>query len=172
MQSELSGLSFRTDLAHLRKQLEKVRQEQLSARDPLVSQLTGLVDSLKQNSHQLQNQIVQAVRSETSSQIKASLARYDCLAASVPFCLSEHCTKLGRVIEVELVLAPEAECGTWCMVKVPLGRYCSRFFLFLFFFFPFLSLRVPHKASWSHRHRIAPSLELSCSLHLWSEICT
>ena len=68
-------MSFRTDLAHLRKQLEKVRQEQLSARDPLVSQLTGLVESLKQNSHQLQNQIVQAVRSETSSQIKASLAR-------------------------------------------------------------------------------------------------
>ena len=65
-----------TDQSHLRTQLEKVRQEQLAARDPLVAQLTGLVESLKQNLLQLQNQIVQAVRSETSTQIKASLARY------------------------------------------------------------------------------------------------
>ena len=139
-------MSFRTDLAHLRKQLEKVRQEQLSARDPLVSQLTGLVESLKQNSHQLQNQIVQAVRSETSSQIKASLARYDCLAASVPFCLSEHCKKVGRVIEVELVLAPEAVFGeTEQSAKSATRQVLLQ--IFLFFFFPFLSFRVPHKAS-------------------------
>ena len=57
-----------------------MRQEQSSGRDPLLSQLTGLVESIKQNSQQLQTQIIQAVRSETSNQIKASLARYEILA--------------------------------------------------------------------------------------------
>ena len=66
-----------SDLGHLRKQLEKVRQEQATGRDPLIAQLSGLVESFKQSSQQLQEQTLSAVRSETANQIKASLGRYE-----------------------------------------------------------------------------------------------
>jgi dsDNA-specific endonuclease/ATPase MutS2 len=52
-----------------------VRQEQQSARDPIVSQLTGIVEAFKQNTQQLQTQLVHTLKTEAQTQIKAALAR-------------------------------------------------------------------------------------------------
>ncbi|KAL8593052.1 hypothetical protein ACOMHN_017978 [Nucella lapillus] len=61
---------------HLRKQLDKVRQEQEAGREPVVQQLTSAVDSFHQHSQHLHQQLAQAVRHEVSHQIKTSLASF------------------------------------------------------------------------------------------------
>lgn len=61
---------------HLRKQLEKFRQEQESGREPVIQQLVGLVESFQQQSHHMHEQLAQAVRHEVSHQIKTSLGSF------------------------------------------------------------------------------------------------
>ncbi|XP_076449707.1 enhancer of mRNA-decapping protein 4-like [Babylonia areolata] len=61
---------------HLRKQLEKVRQEHESGQDPLIQQLTSMVGSFQQQSQHIHEQLAQSMRHEISHQIKTSFTSF------------------------------------------------------------------------------------------------
>ncbi|KAK7478360.1 hypothetical protein BaRGS_00030364 [Batillaria attramentaria] len=59
--------------SQLKSHLEQVRQAQASARDPIVGQLKGLVESFQRETQQMQEQVVQTLRAEVSGHLKSSL---------------------------------------------------------------------------------------------------